>query len=164
MLQHSTWIFFKNEGPAEFGCRGWKEDSRLTGQMMDPLIHLTWGQLDIECLLGWSWSSNTLTPDAKSQLIGKDPDAGKHWGQEEKGATEDEMIGWHHWLNGHGFEQILGDSGGQGSLVCCSHWDRKETDMNNWTTTNLLDARYCIESWDIGRAKTCRILLRGAGI
>ena len=51
------------------------------------------------------------------------------WGQEEKWATEDEMIGWHHWLNGHEFEQTLGDSEGQGSLVCCSPWGRKESDM-----------------------------------
>ena len=51
-------------------------------------------------------------PDAKSLLIGKDPDAGKDWGQEEKGATEDEMVSWHHWLNGHDFEQTPGDSGG----------------------------------------------------
>ena len=60
------------------------------------------------------------SPNAKSRLIGKDPDAGKDWRQEEKGMTEDEMVGWHHQLNGHGFEQILGDGEGQGSLVCCS--------------------------------------------
>ena len=54
----------------------------------------------------------------RSQLIGKDPDVGKDWGQEEKGVTEDEMVGWHHWLNG--LEEALGDSEGQGSLVCCS--------------------------------------------
>ena len=59
-------------------------------------------------------------PDAKSWLIWKDPDAWKDWRQEEKGTTEDEMIGWHHQLDGHEFEQILGDSEGQGSLVCCS--------------------------------------------
>ena len=57
--------------------------------------------------------------DAKNQLIGKDPDARKDWRQ-EKGMTEDEMVGWHHWLNGHEFDQTLGDSEGQGSLVCCS--------------------------------------------
>ena len=68
-------------------------------------------------------------PDAKSWLIWKDLNAGKDWGQEEKGVTEDEMIGWHHWLNGHEFEQTLGDSEGQGSLVCCSPWDCKESDM-----------------------------------
>ena len=59
-------------------------------------------------------------PDVKSWLIGRDPDAGKDSGQEEKGVTEDEMVGWHHWLNGHESEQTPGDSEGQGSLVCCS--------------------------------------------
>ena len=58
-------------------------------------------------------------PDAKSQLIGKDPDAGKDWRQGEKGTTEDEKVGWHHQLSGHKFEQVLGDSEGQGSLACC---------------------------------------------
>ena len=67
-------------------------------------------------------------PDVKNWLIRKDPDAGKDWGQEEKGATEDEMVGWHHWLNGHAFEQALEDGEGQGSLVCCSTWGRKELD------------------------------------
>ena len=67
-------------------------------------------------------------PDAKSWLTGKDPDAGKDWGQEERGMTEDEMIGWHHWLNGHEFEQALVDSEGEGSLVGCSPWDHKELD------------------------------------
>ena len=61
-------------------------------------------------------------PDAKSQLIGKDPDAGKDRRQDETGATEDVMVGWHQQLNGHESEQILGDSEGQGSLVCCSPW------------------------------------------
>ena len=59
------------------------------------------------------------------QLIGKDPVAGKDWEQEEKGATEDELVGWHHWLNGHEFEQTLGDSKGQGSMVCFSSWGRR---------------------------------------
>ena len=58
----------------------------------------------------------------------KDPDAGKDWGQEEKGMTEDEMVGWHHWLNGHEFEQALGDGEGQGGLVCCSLGGGKESD------------------------------------
>ena len=61
-------------------------------------------------------------PDAKSWLIGKDPDAGKDWEQEEKGMTEDEMAAWHHWLNGHEFEQSQRDSEGQRSLVYCSPW------------------------------------------
>ena len=63
--------------------------------------------------------------DAKSQLTGKDPDAGKDWGQEEEGATEDETVGGHHWLNRHEFEPTLGNSEGQGSLVCCSAWGCK---------------------------------------
>ena len=64
----------------------------------------------------------------KSQLTGKDPDAGKE-GRQEKGATEDEMVGWHHRLSEHELGQILEDSEGQGSLVCCSPWDREELDM-----------------------------------
>ena len=59
-------------------------------------------------------------PDVMSRLIEKDPDAGKDWRQEGKGATEDEIVEWHHWLNGHDFEQAPGDGEGQGSLVCCS--------------------------------------------
>ena len=73
-------------------------------------------------------------PDVKSWLIRKDPDAGKGWRQEEKGTTEDEMVGWHHWLNGHEFEQALGDDEGQGGLVCCGSWGCKELDT---TTTEL---------------------------
>ena len=61
-------------------------------------------------------------PDAKSRLFGKDPDAGKDWGQKEKGATEDEMVEWHHQLSEHEFDQTRWDSEGQGSLVCCSLW------------------------------------------
>ena len=68
-------------------------------------------------------------PGAKSWLIWKDPDAGKDWGQEEKGTTEDEMVGWHHWLNGQEFEQTPGDGDGQGGLVCCSPWGRIKSDM-----------------------------------
>ena len=64
--------------------------------------------------------------DAKNWLIWKDPDAGNDWRREEKGTTEDEMIGCHHWLNGHEFEQTQGDSEGQGSLACCSSWGWKE--------------------------------------
>ena len=63
--------------------------------------------------------------DANSQLIGKDPNAGKYWEREEKGATENEMVGWHHRLNGHAFEETPGDGEGQGSLVCCSPWGHK---------------------------------------
>ena len=79
-------------------------------------------------------------PDAKSQLIGKDPDAGKDWGQEENGAAMDEMVGWHHQLHGHEFEQTLRDGEGKGSLLYYSPWDCKKSDttdrQNNWTTAS----------------------------
>ena len=68
-------------------------------------------------------------PDVKSQFIGKDPDAGKDRRQ-EKGMTEDEMFGWHHWVNGQEFEQTPGDSEGQGSLKCCSPWDLRKSDTS----------------------------------
>ena len=71
-------------------------------------------------------------PDAKSQFIGKDPDAGKDWRQDRKGMTEDEMAGWHHWLNGQEFDLALGDGEGQGNLACCSPWGRKELDTTEW--------------------------------
>ena len=75
-------------------------------------------------------------PDVNSQLIGKDPDAGKDWRQEEKGMTEDEMVGGHHRLNGQEFEQALGDGEGQGSLVCSVHGVAKsQTLFSNWATT-----------------------------
>ena len=79
-------------------------------------------------------------PDAKSWLIWKDPDAGKDWGQVEKGTTEDEMAGWHHQLNGHEFGQTPGVGDGQGGLTCCSPWSCKEldtTDLLNWTELNI---------------------------
>ena len=75
-------------------------------------------------------------PDAKSWLIWKDPNAGKDWRQEEKGMTEDEVVGWHHWLKGHEFEQALGVGNEQGGLACCSPWGLKESDTTerlNWT-------------------------------
>ena len=75
-------------------------------------------------------------PHAKSWLIGKDSDAGRDWGQEEKGTTEDEMAGWHHWLDGHEFEWTPGVGDGQGGLACCDSWGHKESDTTeqlNWT-------------------------------
>ena len=75
-------------------------------------------------------------PDVKSWLTGKDPDAGKDGWQEEKRVTEDEMVRWHHRLDGHEFEQTLWDSEGQGSLVCCSPWGCKELDTAEWLSNN----------------------------
>ena len=80
-------------------------------------------------------------PHAKSCLIGKDSDAGMDWGQEKKGTTEDEMAGWHHRLNGHEFEWTPGVGDGQGGLVCCDSWGRKESDTTewlNWTELNSI--------------------------
>ena len=91
------------------------------------------GRTDVEAETPVLWP-----PDAKSWLIGKDTDAGKDWRQEEKGTTEDEMVGWHHRLNRHELEQILWASEEQGRLACCSPWDHKELDMlRHWTKTVL---------------------------
>ena len=89
--------------------------------------------------------------DAKSQLIGKDPDAGKDWKQEEKGVTEGKVIGWHHWFNGHEFEQTPGNGEGQGSLACCSPRGHKEghdlgTEQQQPSHTRFLFESLC-EIW-----------------
>ena len=70
--------------------------------------------------------------DVKNWFTGKDPDAGKDWRKEEKGMTEDKMVGWHHWLNGHEFEQAPGVGDGQGSLACCSPWGCTKSDTIEW--------------------------------
>ena len=88
-------------------------------------------------------------PDAKSWLTRKYPDVGKDWRQEEKGMTEDEMVGWRHWLDGLEFEQAPGVADGQGSLACCSPWGQKESDATerlNWT--DGLDSTWKI--WTLG--------------
>ena len=82
-------------------------------------------------------------PDVKSQLIGKDLDAGKYWRQVEKWSTEHEMVGWHHQLNGHEFEQTPGNGEGQGNLACCSPWGHKESGM----TVQLNNYKKCWGSW-----------------
>ena len=91
----------------------------------------------------WSWNSNTLATSCEDWLIGKDPDAGRDWGQEEKGMTEDEMAGWHHWLDGRESGWTPGAGDGQGGLACCGSWGRKElvtTEGLNWTELNANDA------------------------
>ena len=85
------------------------------------------GRADAEAEAPVLWS-----PEVKSWLTGKDPDAGKDWRQEEKGRTEDEKVGWHHRLDGHEFEQALGVGDGQGGLKSCSPWGYKELDMTDW--------------------------------
>ena len=93
---------------------------------VNPKLNQPWiffGRTDAEAEAPILW-----LPGVMSWLFGKDSDAGKGWGQEEKGVTKNEMFEWHHWLNGHEFEQTPGDSEGQGSLACCSPWGRKESD------------------------------------
>ena len=83
-------------------------------------------------------------PHAKSQLIGKDSDAGRDCGQEEKGTTEDEMAGWHHWVDGRESEWTPGVGDGQGGLACCGSWGRKESDTTerlNWTELNVASGK-----------------------
>ena len=102
-------------------------------QPIHPKGNQSWvfiGRTDVEVETPILWP-----PDVKSWLICKDPDAGKDWRQ-EKGKTEDEMVGCHHWLDGHEFEQAPGFGDGQGSLACCSPWGCKElytTERLNWT-------------------------------
>ena len=98
-------------------------------------------------------------PDVKNWLIGKDPDAGKDWRQEEKGVTEDETVGWHPWLDGHESEQALGVGDGQGSLACCSPWVLKESEtlLSNWTELKII-TQMTMRShrtlfWKVGKLK-----------
>ena len=85
------------------------------------------GRIDVEAETPILWP-----PDVKSWLIWKDSDAAKDRGQEEKGMTEDEMVEWHHWLNGHGFGWTLGVGDGQGDLACCGSWGLKKPDTTEW--------------------------------
>ena len=80
-------------------------------------------------------------PDANSWLIRKDPDPEEDWRQDEKGTTEDEIVGWHYWFNGYEFEQVPGDGDGQGKLLCCSPWGHKESDMTEWLNWTELNHR-----------------------
>ena len=99
------------------------------------------GRTDVEAATPILWP-----PHAKSWLIGKDSDAGRDWGQEEKGTTEDEMAGWHHWLNGRECEWTPGVGDGQGGLVCCNSWGHKELDITEqliWSDLNYA-TNFCI--------------------
>ena len=107
----------------------WKEIKPVNFKGNQPWIFI--GGTDAEAGAPIFWP-----PDAKTWLVGKDPDAGKDWRLEEKWMTGDERIGWHHWLDGNEFEQIPGDGEGQGSLACCSQWVVEgRTWLSDWTTT-----------------------------
>ena len=102
------------------------------------------GRTDVEAEIPILWP-----PDARNWLIRKDPDAGKDWRQEEKGMTEDEMVGWHHRLNGHGFRWIPGVGDGQGGLACCGSWSHKEPDTTEWLNwsnkTDIIILKVCLQ-------------------
>ena len=109
------------------------------------------GRADVEAETPIFWP-----PDMKSWLIWKDPDAGKDWGQEEKGTIEDKMFGWHHQFNGHKFGWTPGIGDGQGGLACCCSWGCKESDMTwrlNWTEDNQLTGGNVMqgEMWKLNR-------------
>ena len=96
-------------------------------------------------------------PHEKSWLTGKDSDAGRDWGQEEKGTTEDEMAGWHHWLDGRESEWTPGVGDGQGGLACCDSWGCKESDTTeqmNWTVLNLRWLKHMEQKWKASSPKT----------
>ena len=123
-------------------------DNHVTGTCISKLMILPWEEIQPVHPKGyqpWIFTGRTdaeaealvlWPPDAKGRLTGKDPDAGRDWRQEKKGTTEDEMVGWNHWINRHESEQTLGDGEGQGSLACCSPWGRKESDTTERLNNN----------------------------
>ena len=117
-------------------CGVWEDSWESLGLQGDQ----SWvfiGRTDVETETPILWP-----PDVKCWLIGKDPNAGKDWRQEEKGTTEDEMVGWHHRLNEHEFDWTPGVGDGHGGLGCCGSWGRKESDMTerlNWTDKYLYE-------------------------
>ena len=114
-------------------------------QPVHPKWDQSWvfiGRTDVEAEIPILWP-----PDAKSWLIWKDPDAGKDWGQEKKGRTEDEMVGWHHRLNGHRFGWTPGIGDGLGGLACCGSWGRKESDTTKWLNWMILSLILRLPWW-----------------
>ena len=146
-----------------FNC-GVGQDSEI--QPVYPKADHSWvfiGRTDVEAETPILWP-----PDAKSWLIWKDPDAGKDSAQKEKGTTEDEMAGWHHWLDGCESEWTLGVGDGQGGLVCCDSWGHKELDTTerlNWTELEC-KSRKSRDTWSHRQiwpwsTKWSRAILRG---
>ena len=106
-----------------------KEIKPVNPKEIQPWIFI--GRPDVEAEAPIFWP-----PVVKNWLFGKNPDAGKDWRQKEKGITEGEMVGWHHWLNGYEFEQALGNGEGQGNLACCSLWGLKKLDTSELLNNN----------------------------
>ena len=122
---------------------GCKENKPVNPKGNQPWIFM--GRIEAEAQAPLLWP-----PDVMSLIIGKDPDSGKDWGQEEKGMTEDEMVGWLHWHNGHGFGWTLGVGDGQGGLVCCGSWGHKESDTTEWLHWTELRMEIGIGSESLG--------------
>ena len=137
-------VYFPDQGFSSDPCIGSWSLSHWTTRGVPPSaywVHLwvpSWvfiRRTDVEAETPILW-----IPDGKSWLIWKYLDAGKDWGQEEKGTTEDEMAGWHHWINGHAFRWTPGVGDGQGGLACCGSWGHEESDM----TERLIELNGCL--------------------
>ena len=146
-----TWVWVDSRSWWWMGRPGVLQSIRLQKVGHDWATELNWyrceriyiRRTDVEAETPVLW-----LPDVKSRLIWKAPDARKDWGQEEKGTTEDEIVGWHHHLNGHSFGWTLGVGYGQGGLVCCGSWGCKESDKTerlNWTEGSCLSCGI----WDL---------------
>ena len=120
-----------NCGSGEDSWESLGQQGDQTSQSQRTSTWIFFGRTDAEAEAPIFWP-----PGAKSQLTGKDPYAGKDWWQDEKGPTENEMVGWHYWLNPHEFEQAPGDGKRQGNLACCSPWGHRESDMTEWLSNN----------------------------
>ena len=118
----------------------------LASPLVNPKGNQPWifmGRIDAKAEIPILWP-----PDGKSWLTGKDPDAGKDLKAGGEGGNKGEMVGWHHQLNGHEFEQAPGDGEGQGSLVCCNPWFSKELDTTEWLRNNTF-------IWNLEKTNSC---------
>ena len=127
-LLHCRWILYSlSHQRSPLDC---KETKPVNPKGNQPGIFI--GRTDAEAEAPILWP-----PDVKSWLIRKDPHVGKDWRQEEKRAITDDLVGWHHQLNGHEFEQAPGDDEGQGSLACCSPWGSKKPGLTEWLNNSV---------------------------
>ena len=144
------WRKLRTEELMLLNCGVGKDSWESLGLQGGPPVHpkgdqfwVFFGRTDAEAETPVLWP-----PHAKSWLTGKDPGAGRDWGQEEKGTAEDKMAGWHHWLDGRESEWTLGVGDGQGGLACCNSWVTKSwTRLSDWTELNWTDVIYQLHSW-----------------
>ena len=140
-------------GEASWESMESKEIQPVNPKRNQSWIFIGWTDAEVEAPILWP-------PDVKNWLTGKNLDAGKDWRQEEKGTTEDKMVGWHPRLKGHEFEQALGVGDIQWSLVCCTPWRCKESDTTEWLNWTQLTFKYTAQwrlpRWLSGRESTCQ--------